>query len=1396
MRKTKFIIAFAILAISMLWKAFAAGVPDYYRANYTIVKDWENIKKIFIEIKANSQIWEAMPAETFASLNQSFNNVFPKFPQEYSFQIVYQKCKTLTQSLSNWYSYNTFVSFMENCFNPISSILNTIDSSYTMRPSISVNPSSGPAPLTVTFNASASTDPSAETIPENNYFWYYRDVNWVDQVIWNKSVLSYTFENAWNHVVHLTVRSSNYDKGVFDWEQNVTINVRPMSAAISVYANWKKLDTLDKLKLWTQEGTNWIVLDWSATIPIWWRTIMSHTWKITWWNWFSFTKIWDGIPWVIKVVLPNEWEYKVTLSTRDNEWNDITATYSIVLTDPVAIIKANPETGTTSAKYTFDASSSYSVMSSIKLYTREIFDNNWNKKATYQWKTISYQFIEPGSYTVKLTVTDNLWESNTDTKQMYIESTPPVAQFTYKADSSRAYPSKFVLDASNSSDIDVWNFVDKLSYSRSFSNPETTSIQDIEWDNKIIKVSFDSIWEQKVKLTVTDKYWKTSEIEKVINVQSILRPEIAVIPKAAVRWTPINFIVQSNQKILSYTRNFWDGGNNNLIKTNRISHTFNTVWTYHVSLKVNGENWDENTITETVFIWEREYPVVWYRVRNAWNDVIREKDECMSWNTIYPAYKVTRYETITVDPSDSVNTKWTTSNLKFFFQPRYWEIYNATTFRHSFNELWCDYIDLTVEDGAKWVSAKQRIWFKVYNSLPKIDNITLSFPQYGNEIWIWLNQTSQNTVQDIFNSEWDLTVKVTASNARDTDWFISYFKRYYYYKDDPSRRKETKITPSNINYTYFQLKHGDAWEYMFWVTVYDNDEWRMSSEELLWNGPTVLISPSTTNIDIPIVTLKSNRTTVDVWDEVTFNVVAKIISDRPDFIQERVFKYDFDADWNYDLITKDDQVTYVYEKPNDDGYIPRVSVAYRWNVWTANWWSIVVKDALKPRLLTTNAWKFVLFRDISLWNIAKTTICLSLVDCKMNRDWYWRGSGDSYYTFEYPEYQKYFVSIDLEDEYANSVNKTLALTLDGIQTDNGNIVNYTWDVKLLTIPEYYEKEDWTIEIFVWNNLKNSVLFYVLNEKGMKNCYIDEDISDDENETHPCNKPFLKEYTPQYSNKVWKIYYEKDGVWISREFSVSFLDYSIELSEREQELYNKISELYDTVKDEDLKKLLLNLKEWIWDNSATDANVIAIYDYLTSGNNANIDDIQKQEIGNLVNDLSNSSVVAAIWWTEYDKAKAEILSILPSNLRTSVSAMFSDFEIIQTDIENWMSQQDLRKEKLQDILTLIKSKSTENPDVQKNDEITKSDLDNIVVPNICKIMKYYNIASNGNLCWDIETIQIPEVTEITQPQKSKNKLSTWLKVLIISLSSLIWVFVILVIFFAIKAKINRSREEEE
>jgi hypothetical protein len=39
------------------------------------------------------------------------------------------------------------------------------------------------APLTVTFDARGSSDPSSETIPTANFYWYYRDEKGVDTPI-------------------------------------------------------------------------------------------------------------------------------------------------------------------------------------------------------------------------------------------------------------------------------------------------------------------------------------------------------------------------------------------------------------------------------------------------------------------------------------------------------------------------------------------------------------------------------------------------------------------------------------------------------------------------------------------------------------------------------------------------------------------------------------------------------------------------------------------------------------------------------------------------------------------------------------------------------------------------------------------------------------------------------------------------------------------------------------------------------------------------------------------------------------------------------------------------------------------------------------------------------------
>lgn len=1369
------------------------AIPNSYIANYDIQNDRDTISKTFVQIEANNKIWLETPTNTFSQLHQSFSNIFPKFPQDYSFQVVYQQCLQLTNNLWNIYNYNTFSSFMDNCYKPFSQILTRINTNFTIKASAWARPNNGPAPLTVTFDARLSSDPSNETIPWDNYFRYYRDINWQDQSIGVWPVINHTFEDAWNYLVHLTVRSSNkINEWIFDWEKTISVDVKPKAAVISVFANSKRLKTFEKVKFGTQEWQKWVILDWSATIAIWGRQILWHSREINSKDWFKFNKQGEGSPGIIKVILPNEGEYKVTLNTYDNESNKIWENYFILISDPVAIIKKNPEQGNTSNTFLFDSSSSYSVVSNLRLFTWEIFDNKGDKLETFQWKNIKYKFKQVWYYTVKLTVEDDLWQTNVDTTQVYVDSSEPIAQFSQKSTETRKHPSKFVFDASLSSDVDVENKLDELTYDWLFSNPNMTKITKSEEKNKRIEVSFNLIWEHKITLIVKDKFGKVNQIEKSINVQSTLRPEVFIAPKATTWWNSVNFIVQSNEDIISYNRDFWDGETIST-QTNKISHTYKKVWTYKVILSVNWENWMENTISETVFIWNKNSPVANYKITNDKQEIIRQNEECVEvidWNTIViPSYKIERYENFTIDPKESTNTKWESSNLNFYFQPRNWEIFKSSKFKNNFNELWCQFVDLTVEDTSMWINDKTRVRFKVYNSLPTLKNLVLFFPQYGNEMWVWFNE---NYVKDIFNTEFDpLIVKVQAMDAKDTDWFVSYFKRYYYYKDDPSRPLETKITPGEIPYAFFSLPR-IPWEFMFWVIMYDSDDWKNSSETIIGNWPIVFFPPDTKRPDIPLVTLKADKTTVEVWDEIVFDVIAKIISDRDDFIQERTIYYDFDWDGERDLITKKDRVTHTYTQPSEIGYTPRAAVVYRWYKWIWWGWSIIVKKWLKPRLLTENAWKFVLFRDISLWEIEKSSTCLSFVDCKKENEWFLINSKDMpVYNFEYPEYQKYFVSLDIEDKYANRANIKQNLMLTWIEISSWEYINYTWDFKLLSIPAYEEDEDGNIEIMVGKNLENSVAFYLLfdDPKEDKECYVDLDISDNNEKDFYCNQVFFTKFDPKYESTIWKIYYQKWYEILSKELKISFIDFSIKLDEKTQVIYDRISKLINNSKNENLRALLLNLQKWIIDPIEIQSNVVALQNYLLSEASMQLTDTEKEDLQRIVNELSDSTTISAWGGTEYDIAKSEILQILPSNLKIDIEKLFIEFENIEWDAEQWLSQNNKREDILNKILAMISQKITKNPTEQKPDEITKDDMDAIIVPNICKITLYHNIPSEK--CESIDTKFVKD-----NWIKAETWSKSWLKILLIVLWSFVWLFVAIIVVFALKAKFNKNQDEEE
>ena len=113
--------------------------------------------------------------------------------------------------------------------------------------------------------------------------------------------------------------------------------------------------------------------------------------------------------------------------------------------------------------------------------------------------------------------------------------------------------------------------------------------------------------------------------------------------------------------------------------------------------------------------------------------------------------------------------------------------------------------------------------------------------------------------------------------------------------------------------------------------MFDNDDGVKTSEDILGNGPLIMFPNDGTQPDIPLVTLKASTIATEVGQEVTFDVISKVLSDRPDFAKSRVIHIDFDGDGTDDLVTKDDRIKYTYTvtSPEKQPYQPVARVYYR-----------------------------------------------------------------------------------------------------------------------------------------------------------------------------------------------------------------------------------------------------------------------------------------------------------------------------------------------------------------------------------------------------------------------------------------------------------------------------------
>jgi hypothetical protein len=148
-------------------------------------------------------------------------------------------------------------------------------------------------------------------------------------------------------------------------------------------------------KISSQDALRGVIVDASATLAKGGRKIISHKRDIKNDKGFAINQSAETVPGALRVVFPQDGEYSVALTVKDNEQNELTKIYRLVVSDPIAVIRGAPANGTTTTMFSFDAAASYSVASSIKSYKRDIINEQGDKIETLQTKDFKKTFAIP-----------------------------------------------------------------------------------------------------------------------------------------------------------------------------------------------------------------------------------------------------------------------------------------------------------------------------------------------------------------------------------------------------------------------------------------------------------------------------------------------------------------------------------------------------------------------------------------------------------------------------------------------------------------------------------------------------------------------------------------------------------------------------------------------------------------------------------------------------------------------------------------------------------------------------------------------------------------------------------------------------------------------------------------
>jgi len=524
---------------------------------------------------------------------------------------------------------------------------------------IIADPTEWNSPLTVSFRANNIQDPSGTTPGTNNYIWWIRENGGYRRELGRGPSLVYQFNTEWTFTVFLDVVSgSRNSKGKIDTlplSLSKQIQVKPKLWEVTLLINGINITNLSSIKINPTLGKMGIILDATASRAIGKWAITDTIWDFGNGNTISYK--WSPI--VERQLFTNQWVYTVKLELKSNDGSSFKKEIQLIVRDPSAVIKLDNDVGHVGEEMYMSVSSLFGNSTNVE-YTWQIQDDD-NKKIlkSFAGTNLKYTFDTVWKYIVTLSARNPNGTTDSDSRIVNIESRDPVASLETPKAANTEKPNVLLFDATKSYDPDTmsrkW-----LSYVWRLDG-EKVDLDNSSADWAKWTMTFSSVGNHTVSVTVANVYGKVKAIEKSFEVSSILDVSMSVMPRVAPIGTNVTLIGRSENADF-YEWNMGDGSPVISWDSKIVQHVYKKTGVYDATLTVRKNGSDEtNQVRRKVYVTDTASPYALIEATNSTNSTTEDSTAC-GWAG---AIVINRSEMTTLDGSKSINVDGSTNDLSY-----------------------------------------------------------------------------------------------------------------------------------------------------------------------------------------------------------------------------------------------------------------------------------------------------------------------------------------------------------------------------------------------------------------------------------------------------------------------------------------------------------------------------------------------------------------------------------------------------------------------------------------------------------------------------------------------------------------------------------------------------------